>query len=258
MLRPQPGDVTALAAIASALGSFEPYASVLRGCNGNILRHLATRRVMPALGFSAAACEKIAGIGPLFPCVLIADKPGSPYGKKHVPCDLFRLNGVGKYNREAMITFLRYLQFLSLGIWVGSIVYMAFVVAPAAFTTLPTPDLAGAMVGVVLTKLHWLGVICGGVYVAAAMSLARSPKGFVRAGALAVIAMVALTLVSQLGIISKMDSLRAAMGSYEQTPASSPLRRQFDRLHVVSVRIEGAVLILGLAAIFLTVRELPR
>ena len=156
-----------------------------------------------------------------------------------------------------MNTLLRYLKFLSLGIWVGSIVYMAFVVAPAAFATLPSQDLAGAMVGVVLTKLHWLGVICGGVYVASAVALARSPKGLVRASTLAVIAMIVLTLVSQLGIIPKMNTLRREMGSIEQTSESNPLRRQFDSLHVVSVRVEGAVLLLGLAAIFLTVRELP-
>lgn len=156
-----------------------------------------------------------------------------------------------------MNTFLRYLEFLSLGIWVGAIVYMAFVVAPAAFTVLPSQDQAGALVGVVLTRLHWLGVVCGGVYVVAGVALARSPKGFARAGVLAVIAMIVLTLVSQLGIVSRMDRVRAEMGSYERTPATSPLRKQFDRLHLVSVRIEGTVLLLGLAAIFLTVRELP-
>jgi uncharacterized membrane protein len=161
-----------------------------------------------------------------------------------------------KRGRETMNTFLRYLEFLSLGIWVGAIVYMGFVVAPAAFTTLSSQDHAGALVGVVLTRLHWLGVICGGVYVVAGVALARSPKGLVRAGVLAVIAMIVLTLVSQLEIVSRMDRLRAEMGSYENTPATSPLRKQFDRLHVVSVRIEGAVLLLGLAAIFFSVREL--
>ncbi|HVC00172.1 MAG TPA: DUF4149 domain-containing protein [Candidatus Dormibacteraeota bacterium] len=156
-----------------------------------------------------------------------------------------------------MNTFLRYLQFLSLGIWVGAIVYMAFVVAPAAFTTLPSMDLAGSLVGVVLTRLHWLGVISGIVFLGAATARGRSLGALARPGALAVIAMVVLTLVSQQVVMKKMNGLRSQMGSIEQTPQSNPLRRQFDLLHVISVRIEGSVLLLGLAAIFLTVRELP-
>lgn len=157
-----------------------------------------------------------------------------------------------------MSTFLRYLQFLSLTVWVGGIIYLSFAVAPALFRTLPNEDLAGAVVGVILPRLHWWGVICGAVYLAAGVGIARSPKGFVRAGALAVIAMVALTLIAQLGILPRMEKLGREMGSIEQTPATNPLRKQFDHLHVVSVELEGAVLLVGLAAIFFTVRQLPR
>ena len=157
-----------------------------------------------------------------------------------------------------MNTFLRYLQFLSLTIWVGGIIYLSFVVAPALFTKLPDIDQAGAVVGVILPRLHWVGVVCGIVYLASGLVLARSFRAFGRAGALAVIAMLILTLVAQMNIIPRMDRLGAQMGSIERTPATNPLRKQFDHLHVVSVRLEGAVLLLGLAAIFLTVRELPR
>ena len=90
------------------------------------------------------------------------------------------------------------------------------------------------------------------------MARGRSLGAVTRPGALAVIAMIVLTLISQEVVMKKMIALGNEMGSIERTPATSPLRRQFDRLHVVSVRIEGAVLLLGLAAIFLTVRELPR
>jgi uncharacterized membrane protein len=156
-----------------------------------------------------------------------------------------------------MNTFLRYLQFLSLTIWVGGIIYLSFVVAPVLFTKLPSIDQAGAVVGVILPRLHWLGVACGFVYLASGLALARSLRAFGRAGMLAVLAMLVLTLIAQMGVIPRMDTLGAEMGSIERTPATSPLRKQFDHLHVVSVRLEGAVLLLGLAAIFLTVRELP-
>jgi uncharacterized membrane protein len=157
-----------------------------------------------------------------------------------------------------MNTFLRYLEFLALTIWVGGIIFFSFVVAPALFTRLPSIDEAGSVVGVVLPRLHWLGLICGAVYLASAVALMRSARAFGRVGALAVIAMLVLTFIAQLGIIPRMNTLRAEMGSVERTPVTSPLRKQFDHLHVVSVWLEGAVLLVGLTAIFFTVRELPR
>ena len=45
------------------------------------------------------------------------------------------------------------------------------------------------------------------------------------------------------------------MVSVDATPRDNPLRVEFDSLHQWSVRIEGAVLLLGLAGLFLTVRN---
>jgi len=68
-----------------------------------------------------------------------------------------------------------------------------------------------------------------------------------------------LTLFSQYRVTSRMAVLRAEMGSVQATPKSSPLWLEFDRLHHMSVRIETSVLLIGLVALFLTVRELqPR
>ena len=49
-----------------------------------------------------------------------------------------------------MSTLLRFLQFFSLGTWVGSIVFFGAVVAPGAFTVLSNRDQAGALVGLAL------------------------------------------------------------------------------------------------------------
>jgi hypothetical protein len=52
-----------------------------------------------------------------------------------------------------------------------------------------------------------------------------------------------------------MDALRREMGSVDMTPPSDPRRSEFNRLHGVSVDLEAGILILGLAALFLTVRD---
>ncbi|HEV2386170.1 MAG TPA: DUF4149 domain-containing protein [Candidatus Acidoferrales bacterium] len=157
-----------------------------------------------------------------------------------------------------MTTFFRYLQFLALALWVGAIVYLSFVVAPALFATVTSADQAGAVIGIVLGRLHWMGVWAGVVYLAAALARWRSVAALARPGALAVLLMVMLTLISQRGVFPRIAALGAQMGSIERTPASSPLRRQFNHLHQVSVEIETAVLLLGLAALFFTVRDPQR
>ena len=57
------------------------------------------------------------------------------------------------------MSFLRFLMLLSLVVWIGGLIFFAFVVAPTAFTVLPTTHLAGNVVGRALSKLHWIAII---------------------------------------------------------------------------------------------------
>jgi uncharacterized membrane protein YciS (DUF1049 family) len=147
--------------------------------------------------------------------------------------------------------FLRFLQVFALGTWVGSIIYFSAVVAQGAFRVLATVDDAGRLVGFTLGGLHWLGVIAAVVYLAASVLLERSIKPLAKPAAAGVIAMLMLTLVSQRIVIPRMDVLRAEMGS---TSATNPLRVEFDRLHGISVNLEGTVLLIGIASLLFTVR----
>ncbi len=46
-----------------------------------------------------------------------------------------------------------------MGTWVGSIIYLSFVVAPGAFGVLQSRDQAGLMVGYSLARLHYMGMV---------------------------------------------------------------------------------------------------
>ncbi len=70
--------------------------------------------------------------------------------------------------------------------------------------------------------------------------------------------MLALTLLSQFWIIPRMDSLRAQVSDFAAVPLNDAARMQFDALHVWSTRVEGAVLLLGLIAVYLTASALYR
>jgi len=54
----------------------------------------------------------------------------------------------------------------------------------------------------------------------------------------------------------KMAALRVQMGSIEATAAGSPLLTEFARLHSISVGLESGVLLAGMAALFLMVRNM--
>jgi Domain of unknown function (DUF4149) len=157
-----------------------------------------------------------------------------------------------------MTTFLRTLEFLSLGLWLGSDVFLSFVVAPGAFHVLATRDQAGVMVGFALTRMHIGGIICGVIFLLARLARTRAFASVAAPAALCVLVMIAATLVSQFTVSAKMAVLRGQMGSIQATAADSPLLAEFTRLHSISVSLESVVLLAGIAAMFLIVREVAR
>lgn len=156
-----------------------------------------------------------------------------------------------------MSTFLRAIEFLGLSLWLGSDVFLSFVVAPGAFRILaPNRDQAGAMVGYSLNVMHIGGIVCGLVVLLARMARTRTFASLATPAAFCVLLMIALTAISQFTVSARMATLRVQMGSIQATAADSPLLAQFGRLHAISVSLESGVLLAGIAAIFLMIREL--
>ena len=148
---------------------------------------------------------------------------------------------------------------LSLVVWLGGLIFFAFAVAPAAFAVLPTRHLAGNIVGRTIAILHWLGIISGLVFLASSLLYSQLTRGTPHAFAarnIVIVLMLALTLISQFGIIPRMDTLRASVGEIDSVPLDNPARMQFDALHVWSTRVEAGVLLLGLVVVYLTAAAL--
>jgi Domain of unknown function (DUF4149) len=153
-----------------------------------------------------------------------------------------------------MTNVFRFLQFFALGTWVGGIIFLSFVEAPGVFGMLgPNRDQAGNIVGYSLTRLHYIGVGAALVYLVVGFALIRSAKWLVTPAAILVMVMLALTAISQFAVRPRMAVLRAQMVSIDATPPENPLRVRFDRLHRLSVQLEGATLLVGVVALFLTV-----
>jgi hypothetical protein len=153
------------------------------------------------------------------------------------------------------MSFLRFLMFLSLIVWIGGLIFFP-VVAQTAFSVLPTRNLAGMIVGRSLTILHWMAIASGIIFLTSSLIYNRLTTGSMHAfGArhILICLMLLLTLISQFGIIPRMNALKASMpAEIDAVPLDNPARVQFDALHVWSTKIEQGVLVLGLVLIYLT------
>ena len=153
------------------------------------------------------------------------------------------------------MSFLRFLMLISLVAWIGGLIFFAFVLAPTAFQVLPDTHLAGNVVGRALSKLHWIAIVSGILFLLSSLTYSRLSDGTAHLFALRhllICLMLGLTLVSQFWIIPHMDTLRAQVGDFATVTLNNPARVQFDALHTWSTRVEGAVLLFGLVAVYLT------
>src|SRR5580692_12063957 len=157
------------------------------------------------------------------------------------------------------MSFLRFLMLLSLVCWIGGLIFFAFVLAPTAFSVLPTTHLTGNVVGRALGKLHWIAIFSGIVFLGSSLLYSRIVDGTAHVFAarhVLICLMLGLTLLSQFWIIPRMDTLRTQVADFTTVPLDNPARAQFDALHVWSTRVESAVLLLGLVVIYMTANAL--
>jgi uncharacterized membrane protein len=157
--------------------------------------------------------------------------------------------------------FLRFLIFLSITIWLGSLIFFAFILAPTAFSPglLPSRHLAGLIVGQSLDRLHWIVLASAVFFLIASMLYNYNSVGTARplaARHILVFAMLLLTLISQFAITPKMHAIRTEVGVIDSIAPDDLRRIEFERLHGLSEKFEGAVLFLGLFALYSTAQSL--
>lgn len=154
-----------------------------------------------------------------------------------------------------MTTTLRTLRLLLLSAWVGSLIFFAFAVAPVAFKVLPDTHTAGLVVRGTLLVLHRIGLFSGALYLLLTLALLalRADGHRARFAELGLVsAMLLVTAYLQISVLPRMESDRLTLGG-EVTTASpdAPARRHFERLHTQSEKLEGFVLLAGVATLCL-------
>jgi Domain of unknown function (DUF4149) len=135
---------------------------------------------------------------------------------------------------------------LSLVCWLGGMVFF-IAVTQTAFATLPKPE-AGKFLAVLFPRYYMLGYICGAIAVALAIYLCatRAPRIWWGAAALALALALGLTAYAGAMVRPRVDAIRTVTEEANPDPAR---RAEFDRLHHLSVMLNGGVMLLNLGAL---------
>src|SRR6185437_8277791 len=122
-----------------------------------------------------------------------------------------------------------FVYLLSLVCWLGGMVFFTALIAPVLFKTLPMAE-AGKLLSVLFPRYYILGYICGAIGLVLAIYLCA----------------MRMTVYAGAVVRPRVGAIRAV--TEEATP--DPARRaEFDRLHHLSVMLNGGVMLLNLAAL---------
>lgn len=154
---------------------------------------------------------------------------------------------------------LRYAALLAAAIWVGGLLTLAAVAAPAIFDTMAARGigdsrvLAGAVFGDILRRFHPLSYACGAVIIGSLVMrgvLGPRPAHLgLRLGIGCV--MLAAALVSSVAISGRIERARADAGGAPSALApDDPRRVRFGRLHAASTFLQIVPILGGFVLIF--------
>ncbi len=149
------------------------------------------------------------------------------------------------------------IELLLLGAWLGAACFFSFGVAPAAFSVLPTRDLAGSLVNRSLMIINIAGLAVGVLLLLTSLvQRGDAKRAWMWAQRTLLIIMAAACAVGQFFIAFWMAYLRVQMKvPIDELAANDPLRVQFDELHKYSVWLLVTAMAASLLVFFVTSRK---
>ena len=179
---------------------------------------------------------------------------------------------------------LRFAYVLALAVWLGGMIVLGAVVAPALFSTLGALDpvsgrlFAGEGFGAVLQRFHYLAYGAGGILLVSLSAMALlgpRPRSFA-VRTVIVATMLAVAVYSGVIVLGEIDSIQSgiaestpSLGTGEHTvaathrlpsslPAGDARRIRFDLLHVLSTRLMMFNIVAGLVLLAWEARDTSR
>ncbi len=159
---------------------------------------------------------------------------------------------------------LRFAAVLALTLWVGGLLVLGAIAAPAVFDVLAARQVAdsrivaGAVFGEALRRFHLLSYGCGAVLlVTLVIRGVMGPRPIMFAARLAIAFLMLMAsaysgLVVSAKIARAQTEMRVAPSSL---PESDPRRQSFGRLHALSTGLELVPIIGGLLLLFRELKD---
>ena len=136
---------------------------------------------------------------------------------------------------------------LALACWLGGMIFFSIFTAPVVFTVLPTSE-AGKVVSGIFPRYYILGYVAGiiGVILASYFTVVRPARLWWGLAALGLAVALVLTFYAGGVVRPKVNAIRAVNEEANPDPAR---KAEFQRLHRLSVTINGTVMVLNLLAL---------
>ena len=159
---------------------------------------------------------------------------------------------------------VRYVYVLALVVWLGGMVVLGAVVAPATFQVLQASqpatgrELGGAVFTTILERFHYVAYGAGALLlITLALMAVLGPRPRNLAVRLALVtAMLSVALYSGAVVLRNAEDIRREVGGLpSRLPAGDARRVRFDELHVLSTRLMMVNLVGALALLFWEARE---
>jgi len=159
---------------------------------------------------------------------------------------------------------LRYAYALALVVWLGGMVVLGAIVAPATFQILEASApaggraLAGELFGGILARFHYVAYAAGAtllVTLALMRVLGPKPRSF-NVRLLLVVAMLAIALYSGIIVLGSIDAIQLEVGGLpSRLPVDDARRLRFDQLHQLSTRLMLANAVAAMALLYWEARD---
>jgi hypothetical protein len=154
------------------------------------------------------------------------------------------------------MTLTLFIYLLSLVCWLGGMVFFSILTAPVIFRVLTRAE-AGKVVSGIFPRYYLLGYIAGTVALVLALYFCVQRSGrlwwIFSAAALAVA--LGLTLYAGAVLRPRIDAIQIVA---EEPNPDAARKAEFDRLHRLSVSLNGGVMVLNLLALLSTAAALSQ
>lgn len=150
-----------------------------------------------------------------------------------------------------LMTIASFFHLMSLIVWIGTIIFFSFFGAPSIFKILER-EVAGDVVGDIFPKYWMIGYICSPIAVGTLLFLKKSGAGNTISRIILLSLMLITVYCSGLIVGTKAKSIKAEMRAIEDVAKKEEMRKNFMKIHGISMAMNLSVLIMGIVVIFMT------